>query len=163
LYVTVSEDKPARGEVVLVDWLDNSVTELLGAVEEAVGCAVQGLQNTQRGATLKESRTALRRAHELVIRFADKYVTELAAHDSISRLVEMGVERGRAWQHWVKVVQSAIERCVTPLMIVESALLGCWDELSEQLARSSVSVQATNIGQQITMREDQLELAGKAG
>jgi hypothetical protein len=48
-------------------------------------------------------------------------------------------------------------------MIVESALLGCWDELSEQLARSSVSVQATNIGQQITMREDQLELAGKAG
>ena len=163
LQVTVAEDKPMHGEAVLVDWLDNSVTDLLGALEEASGCAARGLQGLQRGAPWKESRTALRSVHELVIRFAHKYVVELAAHDSISRLLEMGAERGRAWQQWVKVVKSAMERCVGPLKVVESALLDCWVELGEQLARGSVSVQATNIGQQITMREDQLELAGKAG
>ena len=163
LHLTVSEDKPRHDEVVLVDWVENSVTDLLGALDEAAGDVARGFQGIQRGATLKESRMALRHAHELIIQFAHKYMVELAAHDSVARLLQMGAERGRAWHQWVKVVKSAIERCLAPLEKVEAALLGCWDELGEQLARGSVSVQSTNIGQQITVREDQLEVAGKAG
>ena len=43
-----------------------------------------------------------------------------------------------------------------------AAMVECWSELTERLARNSVSVQATNIGQQITVRDDQFEMAGKA-
>jgi len=51
---------------------------------------------------------------------------------------------------------------VPPMNAVAAVLADCWSELAERLARNSVSVQATNIGQQITVRDDQLELTGKA-
>jgi hypothetical protein len=159
LQVTVAEDKPRHGEAVLVDWLDNTITDLSGTLEETV-CALQRAPNHQSDAQLKETRAAISRAHALIIRFTHKYLEELAAHDVISRLLEMGRERGRAWQHWVRVVKTAIDRCAAPQRTTESALLDCWHELGEQLARGSVSVQATNIGQQINLREDQLEMAG---
>jgi len=163
LQVTVVEDKPAHGEAVLVDWVDNTVTDLLGLLEESADTLSSGPEDAQHETQLKKMRTKLRRIHELMIEFSHKFMAELAAHDSIARLLEMARERGRAWQQWVKVVKSAVERCTIPLRAANSALLECWHELAEVLARNSVSVQATNIGQQITVREDQLELVGKAG
>ena len=65
-----------------------------------------------------------------------------------------GVEPGRS--------RRPIERCAVPMNAVAAAMVECWSELTERLARNSVSVQATNIGQQITVRDDQLEIAGKA-
>jgi hypothetical protein len=163
LQVTVVEDQPARGEVVLVDWLDNTATDLLGMLEEATDAVSKVPEDAQQDTPLKRTRGRLRRIHELVNQFDVKFTAELAAYDSLARLLAMGKERGRAWQHWVNVVKTAIERCLTPLRAVNAAILECWHELSETLARHSVSVQATNIGQQIRLREDQVELAGKAG
>jgi hypothetical protein len=163
LHVTVAEDKPAHGEAVLVDWVDNTVTDLLGLLEEAADALSSAPENAQHETQLTKTRTRLRLSHELMTQFIYKFMTELAAHDSIARLLEMAGERGRAWQQWVKVVKTAIERCTVPLRAVNSAILDCWHELSEILARNSVSVQATNIGQQITVREDQLEWVSKAG
>jgi hypothetical protein len=45
---------------------------------------------------------------------------------------------------------------------VQGALLESWDELTERLAAKGFSIRSTNIGQQITMQEDQLNLAGNA-
>jgi hypothetical protein len=162
LHVTVTEDKPARGAAVLVDRLDNLVTDLSSTLEEADALAAQAIQGNQLNGPLDQERTVLREIHQLINRFTALYVNELAAHDAIAQLLEMGRERGREWREWSQEVKTAIERCAAPMKSAAGALLECWSELAERLARNSVSVQATNIGQQITVREDQLELAGKA-
>ncbi len=163
LHVTVTEDKPARGATVLVDHLDNVVTDLSGLLEEADARAAQAIQTNQPNGPLDQARAAVREIHELINRFTALYASELAAHDRIAQLLEMGRERGREWREWSQVVKTAIERCAAPMKAAVDAILECWSELAERLARNSVSVQATNIGQQITVREDQLEMAGKAG
>jgi adenosyl cobinamide kinase/adenosyl cobinamide phosphate guanylyltransferase len=162
LRVTVIEDRPARGSVVLVDHLENVITELSSALEEADAHVTQALQQNQPNGTLDALRTALPEIHELLNRFVAKFVSELGAHDHIARLLEMGKERGREWRAWTGEVKRAIERCAVPMAAVTAAMVECWSELAERLARNSVSVQATNIGQQITVRDDQLEIAGKA-
>lgn len=162
LHVTVTEDKPARGAAVLVDRLDNLVTDLSGLIEEADARIPRAVQSSQPNGPLHEVRAALVAIHELLNRFTAVYAGELAAHDPVAQLLEMGRERGREWREWSEVVKTAIERCASPLQAAAGALLESWSELTDRLARNSVSVQATNIGQQITLREDQLELAGKA-
>ena len=162
LHVTATEDKPARGAAVLVDQLENLVTDMSSILEEAIARAEGALQCGQTNGPLDGVRTALRDIHELLNRFTGLYVGELATHDHIAQLLEMGRERGREWRGWGQVVKTAIERCVPPMQAAAAAILECWSELAERLARSSVSVQATNIGQQITVGEDQLELASKA-
>jgi hypothetical protein len=161
LRVTVTEDRPTRGAVVLVDQLDNVVTDLSSALEEADARAVQALQMSEPSGSLDAVRTALRDIHALLNRFTVQYIGELASHDQIARLLEMGRERGREWREWSREVKTAIERCAMPMKATAGASLECWSELAERLARHSVSVQATNIGQQITVREDQLEMTGK--
>ncbi|MFN0101394.1 MAG: hypothetical protein ACKV2U_04805 [Bryobacteraceae bacterium] len=162
LHVTVTEDKPARGAAVLVDRLDNLVTDLSGTLEEADARAAHAVQGSGLNGPLDAVRIALRRIHELLNGFTALYTGDLASHDRISRLLEMGRERGREWREWSQEVKTAIERCAPPMKAAAAAILECWSELAERLARNSVSVQATNIGQQITLREDQLELAGEA-
>ena len=161
LHVTVTEDRPARGAVVLVDQLDNLITDLSGTLEEADARAAEALHGLQVNGPLDKVRTAARDIHELLNRFGALYVGELATHDRIAQLLEMGRERGRGWLEWSEVVKTAVERCALPMKTAASAMLECWSELAEHLARNSVSVQATNIGQQITLRDDQMELAGK--
>jgi hypothetical protein len=161
LRVTVVEDRPARAAVVLVDQLDNLVTDLSSALEEADALAARTQEISQPQAMLEELRGAVHEMHALINRSIACYVGELAAHDRIAQLLEMGDERGHGWWEWSQEVKTAIERCAPPLNAVMNALLDAWSELAERLARSSVSVQATNIGQQITLREDQLELSGR--
>ncbi|HKP01845.1 MAG TPA: hypothetical protein VJU77_00655 [Chthoniobacterales bacterium] len=158
LHVTVTEDKPAAGAVVLVDQLENLVTDLSGTVEEADARAAQIILGSQLNGPSDQSRIALREIHGLINRFTALYADELSAHDPIAQLLEMGRERGREWRDWSKVVKTAIERCAAPMKAAASAIMECWSDLAERLTRNSVSVQATNIGQHITLREDQLEL-----
>jgi hypothetical protein len=163
LRVTVMEDAPRRGGVVLVDRLDNVVTDLSSAVEEADARAALALPVGPPNGTFETLRAAMREIHRLIDRFQLSYVRDLAHHDRIAELLAMGRERERGWREWSREVKTAIERCAAPMAAAANAMAECWSELAERLARSSVSVQATNIGQQITVRDDdQLEIAGKA-
>jgi hypothetical protein len=162
LQVTITEDKPGRGGAVLVDQLDNLVTDMSGMLEEADDRAAEALQTSKPNGPLDQTQSALGDVHGLINRFTALYTGELAAHDQIAQLLEMGRERGREWREWSQVVKTAIERCAAPMKTAAEALVECWSELAGRLSRNSVSVQATNIGQQITLREDQLGLTGTA-
>lgn len=163
LRVTVIEDAPRRGGVVLVDRLDNVVTDLSSAIEEADARVALEVPVGSPNGTFEPLREAMRKVHDLIGRFQQSYIRDLANHDRIAELLEMGRERERGWREWSQVVKTAIERCAAPMATVANAIAECWSELAERLARSSVSVQATNIGQQITVRDDdQLEVAGRA-
>ena len=163
LRVTVIEDAPRQGGVVLVDRLDNMVTDLSSAIEEADARVALALPVGSPNGTFESLRAGMREIHLLVGRFQLSYIRDLAHYDRIAELLEMGRERERGWREWSGEVKTAIERCAAPMAAVAAAMAECWSELAERLARSSVSVQATNIGQQITVRDDnQLEAAGKA-
>jgi len=56
LQVTVVEDKPAHGEAVLVDWVDNTVTDLLGLLEESADTLSSGPEDAQHETQLKKMR-----------------------------------------------------------------------------------------------------------
>ena len=134
------------GAVVLVDRLDNLVTELSSILEEADARAAQALQGSQPNGALEEVRSALRDIHELLNRFTTRYTGELATYDHIAQLLEMGGERGREWWDWSRVVKTAIERCATPMHAVAGATRDCWSELAERLARNSVSCKPPTSG-----------------
>jgi hypothetical protein len=162
LRVTVVEDRPVRGSVVLVDHLDNLTTDVISALEEADAHVAEAQLVDERAGTFDVVSRALRLVHGLLNRVTATYVGELAAHDRIAQLLAMGGERGREWRVWSREVKTGIDRCGAPLHQASGAILECWSELAERMTRTSVSVQATNIGQQITVRDEQLELAAKA-
>lgn len=162
LHVTIAEDKPTRGATLLVDQLDNLVTDLLGTLEEAHVHMAEALQNSKSSAQLDKVQRALFEIHSLINCLTAQYIGEIGAHDTIAKLLEMGRERGREWREWSLEVKTAVERCGTPVMTISGALLECWNELAQRMEHGSVSMQATNIGQQITLREDQVEMAGTA-
>jgi hypothetical protein len=156
-----------RGTVALVDDLDNVVTELTSGVEEAAASAGRAARASQPDGALDIVRSALGQTHDVLNRITVSYiglfVPEVPEDDSImATLLMMGDERGDQWLDWNRVVTTSIERCAMPLQKAAESLLDCWSELAERLARHSVSVQATNIGQQISVRDDQLEAANRA-
>ena len=155
-----------RGRVEPVDELDNVVTELMSGVEEAAASLGRAAQTSQVDGSLDLVRAALRHTHEVFNRVTASYlglfVPETPENDSIvAELTMLSAERGNQWSDWNRVVTTSIERCATPLQNAAESLLTCWFELAERLARHSVSVQATNIGQQISVRDDQLEVANR--
>jgi hypothetical protein len=162
LHVTATEDKPVRGEVALVSRLEDVITDLVGTLEGALIYSAKGVQASKQDHVSLELRTTLRDSHDLINRFVRTFHTDLATHESIARLLQMGRERGKEWQSWTKVVKTAIEHCAVCLSDVQGALLECWAELTERLVAKGFSIRSTNIGQQITMQEDKLNLAGNA-
>ena len=51
---------------------------------------------------------------------------------------------------WAGSVKHGLEQCRQPIDAVGKALAACWQEIAERIGTTSISVQATNIGQQIT-------------
>lgn len=162
LHVTITEDKPTRGATVLVDQLDNLVTDLLGMLEEANVHMTQALRNCKSSGQLEQVRRTLCEIHALINRFTTQYTGEVGAYSTLSKLLEMGRERGREWREWSLEVKTAVERCRVPIMTVSDALLDCWSELAQRMAQGSISMQTTSIGQQIALREDPLETSSIA-
>jgi len=162
LHVTATEDKPTRGEVALVSRLEDVVTDLSSTLEEADALATQAIQGNDTNGALLQTRIALCAIHRLFNRFTASYESELASYSPVQQLLQMGREGGRGWHDWSQVVKTAIERCAAPMKAAASAIMECWSELAERLARNSVCVLATNIGQQITVREDQFGFGEEA-
>jgi hypothetical protein len=161
LHVTVTEDKPVRVAAVLIDHLDNLLTDLSGDLEEAGVRVAAAIRVSQHDGPLDAVRSALRDTHELLHRITERYGGELASHTQISRLLTMSRDRGRECREWTLEVKTGIERCQPHVQALPRATMECWSELADRLARNSVSVRATNIGQQIALGEG-LEFAGKS-
>ena len=69
---------------------------------------------------------------------------------------------GGRWPQWTSAVRAATRDCWEPIHAAAQAVLGCWRELAEYLAASAPSIQATNIGQQITLPESREDVAAGA-
>ena len=149
LGLTVIEDRPPHDEVLLVERLGNLVDDMRGWTEE--GCASVG---TAREAVthppdLQRARQALSVAHERFLLLEYRFFDEAVTHRTIDALMRFGQQRGREWLGWAKSVVLALDSCRAPIRALDEALLQAWRELGERLGARSVSLQTTNIGQQI--------------
>jgi hypothetical protein len=148
--LTVSEDVPNRGSVVLVDQVSEEISELLGLTEECLDAAGEA----QKAAGLPYDPNRLRRS--LVVsqkqfhRLPQILFSKLLAYEPISALVQFGRKRGREWMAWVNILRQGLDKCRPALEVVEDAYFQCWQEIGERLIAGPVSVHTTNIGQQIT-------------
>lgn len=143
LRVTVTEDCPLNNQVALVDHVENTVTDLLGLVEEAlnaigsIGRAVPGPLDRAGVA-----RNSLLLTHRRLHRLTQDYRNKLAAYDNIYSLRQLGRERGGEWQSWCSVVKQAIESCAAPVDAVHEAIQDCWEEGTDSMAFAGAMSQA---------------------
>jgi hypothetical protein len=150
LGLTVIEDRPPRDEVLLVERLGNLVEDLRGWTEEGCGAADEAQEAITHPADLHRARRALAQANDRLIVVEHRFFGEALSYDTTDALLRFGRQRGGEWLGWSKSVVQALEACRTPLRALDEACLQAWQELGERLGARSVSLQTTNIGQQIS-------------
>jgi len=148
LEVHVADESAA--DAVLVERLEEAVQDLLADVREARVAAGRALGPGERTPGFDVTVRELASGHDHVLD-ATRKLGAMLAHESIRDLLELGTRRGGGWLPWAREVHDALERCRAPLDHVHRYLLECWQDVAERAAAGSVSVQATNIGQQVTV------------
>jgi hypothetical protein len=145
----------ARDQTPLpLEWLADKTAELEGAVEEAQHAAAVGVKAVRYPQNLMETQIALIAIQRCLNGALKTFYNEVAAYDTIQTLIQMGSRKGGKWPEWITLVKTVIEACRGPLHEAFQALGECWQELAEKIGTNFVSVQATNIGQQIRMRQN---------
>ena len=90
----------------------------------------------------------------------DRFRKDIMQPTTLQLLSEMASELSGEWPEWLQQIKSITYTTRDKFLEVWRALCQCWEELADKLSSSAVSVQTTNIGQQITapeMRETVLE------
>jgi hypothetical protein len=150
LGLTVIEDRPLHDEVLLVERLGNIVDDLRGWTEEGCASALEAQKAIAHPPDLHHARRALGAANERFIRLEYRFFSEAVTYETINGLRRFGRQRGSEWLGWSTSVMQALDACRAPLRALDDAFLQTWQELCERLAARSVSMQTTNIGQQIS-------------
>jgi len=150
LRLTVTEDVPRSGSVVLVDQVSEEVTELLGLSKECIDAAEESERAAGQPYNPNQLRRFLAVSQKQFHRLAKILMSSLLSYEQVSVLVEFGRSRGREWMAWVNSVREGLEKCRPVLQGAEDAYFQCWQEIAERIIAGPVSVHTTNIGQQIT-------------
>jgi hypothetical protein len=156
-------DKPPRRGAILADELDNTVLDMLGRAEDARTAARAAEKAVGSPLDLDRARRALAKCQENFHRVEQQFANELVSYEKLKNLASLGNERGGEWKAWAGGMKDAIEQGRQPLEETSKALAACWQELAERLGMTNVSVNATNIGQQITSSGSELHDLDKQG
>jgi hypothetical protein len=149
LALTAIEDRPASGEVLLVERFGDTVEDLRGLCEGIREAADQARDAIADPADFNLGWRALAAANQRFTRLEYRFFSEGAAHQTVSQLQLFGHERGREWLSWSGSAVEALESCRTPVRELDEAFLEAWREFGERLEARSVSVSATAVGQVI--------------
>ena len=144
-------DKPYEGDVVLVDLFSDAADDLLGWIEEASEACAEARQALAYPIDLDRARRALVACQEKFNLAVRRFSSDLVVYERIAELTSLGEEREGEWLAWANSVKESLDLCRQPFYDASQALFVCWQELAERIGMNSVNVQATNIGQQITV------------
>jgi hypothetical protein len=149
LRLTVAEDKPLKGDVVLVDQLENSIMDAMGLLDECLNTARAAQKVVDHTVDLDRARRGLTICQQRFHCAERKFSEELVSYEKLRDLARVSETRGREWGCWAGSVKHGLEQCREPMNAVSKALAACWQEIAERVGMTNISVQATGIGQQI--------------
>ena len=150
------DDHPSEGDkVLLLDSFGDAVEDLLGWLEESLQKCAPFLASKCEGRSndfdANLARQALVACHGLFNQQMQRFLVDLVSYEKVALLLQFGRERGGEWQTWAKSIKMELENCQQHLFLTSQVLFGCWVELAEWIGFTSISVRATNVGQQITV------------
>jgi hypothetical protein len=154
LRVMVVEDKPLAGEVMLVDDFGNAAEDVLGWVKQALDQATESYLAVSAQFDHERARAALADCQEQFHRAVQRFSTGLMAYEQVVALMRLGRQRKGEWRAWCGSVKESLDRCQPHTLTIYQSLLACWQDLSERAMSASVSIRATNIGQQQSLRRE---------
>jgi hypothetical protein len=154
LWAVVQGQPEAKQGHALVDRYDTTTTDLLGLIEEAVAAVKEGRQSREDQIDPAGARRALIICQERFNRLSHSYYSELVSPEAMEALNSLVQEDGKEWWQWVNGVKDGLEWCRQPLYDVNQALFQCWQELTEGPGLVSVSVNASSMGQQISLARE---------
>jgi hypothetical protein len=146
LSLTVIEDRPVEGEVLLVERLGDLVACLQGWAEEASQAAGTARRAVGYPQDFNRARGALAALSAALIRAKYGFFGEALHAETLAGLRRFGRERGREWLSWTGGVAEALEACSPCFRAADEALALAWTELTERLAARGLSLTNTNIG-----------------
>jgi hypothetical protein len=149
LSVTVHEDRPADGDLMLADSLGDSVLEACGWLEGALGALRPARGAAGDPPLLRDALVAFGADFE---RLERTFWTQLAAYDRLAAVAALARERTE-WRGWASGVRRGIDECASALHEARPAQLACWRELTTAPARSLLTINTTTIGQQLATPE----------
>ena len=150
LEATVVQDRPTSGEVILVDEVSDDVTEIDSLAKESLDAAEEALRSVAEPADAHRLRRALAGSQLRFLRISHTLVSRLLAYEQIRALVGFGRKRGPEWMAWVRAVQAGVDNCGAALGRIDASFLQCWQDIAERGVSGPISLNTTNIGQQIT-------------
>lgn len=157
LRLTVGEDKPRKGEAALVDHFEDTILEMMGQLDDCLKAARAAHKAVGHPLDLDAARRALAKCQESFHRIEQQFSADLVSYEKLKDLVAVGAERGSEWRSWAGSVKYGLEQCRQPLDSASKALAACWQEIAERVGMTSISVQATNIGQKIVAKVPEVE------
>jgi hypothetical protein len=149
LRLTVSEDKPLRGEAALVDQFEDSILDAMGLLEECLKGSRDAKNAVGYPLNLDGARRALAVCQERFHQVQRRFSEELVSYEKLRDLATLSGKRGGPWLSWANTVKHGLEECRQPLDAASNALAACWQEIAERVGMTSVSVKTTTIGQKV--------------
>ena len=149
LRLTVVEDKPPTGDVVLVDEFGDATDELLGWLEEALQAVTDGQRAVDYPVEVERARRALTICNERLHRIQHQFSSDLVSYERIAELLSVGYERQGEWLTWANSVKDGLDECRQPLFGINHALFLCWQEIAERVGTLAVSVRELMTGNKI--------------
>ena len=149
-------DDPLNLEVALVQHLRESVDTVAGWLEGCTEHSLAAQSALGPPADLNHLRKALALCQTSFDEAERTFSAELVSYERLREIVGLGVRRKGIWRIWSQNVKRDVDVCHYELDRTRRALTTCWQELAENAATTNISVQATNIGQQISGKRSDL-------
>ena len=145
LRLTVAEDKPLKGEVMLVDRLEDSITDTMGSLNHCLNASLLAKKAVAMP-DLDRARRALNKCQEQFHSAERRFGDELVSYERLRDLATLGDKRGKEWASWAGSVKHGLEQCRDPLEGASKALAACWQELAEHCRNTSIVIHSRNLG-----------------
>lgn len=150
LRVTVVEDRPQRGETVLVEALGDAVEDLTGWLAESAATVDRTRRRVRHGNAAQI--VPLLAAVDSHLQQIEAALCQLHSYERLAPLLKMARQQGGEWMSWLHGVGEALKPTQPSAGDVRSALRRCWQAAIEHAIREREGVHNTAIGLQITSK-----------
>jgi len=149
LLITIREDGPRADDFALVDHLADPAEDLTQRLREALNTARAGLKAAGHPLDGDAARHALINCHEQCQAIVVSFASTIASFHRLREVSALQSHRTRGVAGWAGTVMRSIESIQRRFFELSESLLRCWEDFTERMGTTSVSVHSTNIGQHL--------------